>query len=440
MEERTMDKFLSSIVEFIDMIEFTSMMGQEKLQLETNNTDVLSIYNELWEIWSLLEYADEGADEEDPARGKYLKLEKAIHEAAVTIVDNVFRTAHRGGRKPLFERCSYCKDFGSPKESGVKIISSISESIKEFKGQLKGSSSYYSRQESFNLLDLIRSSVDFDEAEEDLTTVVGLKQDMESLKAQLRGDSHFRVISVLGIKGIGKTTLVRKIYKSRFVEVNFQSKAWVCVSGIDHDSSEIWEDIHTKIQKFSPDKMYPCLIVIDGLHDFQFWSQLQSSLQGALGNRIFESGSRIILTTRDVNIASPADYTHRSKVLSKEESWKLFKTVFRAPWKLSNASGEDTKESPIPLPQELDALGQEMVGKCGGIPYIIRELANLLSTVNADHVEWSCVLHGTDTHLSSDQHPWFNLSSFVDHILPLHVKPFLHFFPIETEFSLEEVH
>ncbi|KAJ4978605.1 hypothetical protein NE237_009385 [Protea cynaroides] len=105
-EERTMDRFSSTVVTF------TNIVNQEKIQWETIKTEVLSIYNELCTIRSLLENADEGTDNEDPARWQYLELEKVIHMAEAAILDNGLETACSGGRKPPFKRYACCKDLG----------------------------------------------------------------------------------------------------------------------------------------------------------------------------------------------------------------------------------------------------------------------------------------------------------------------------------------
>ncbi|XP_043720825.1 disease resistance protein RPP8-like [Telopea speciosissima] len=427
-----------AVLSMID--EFTDTISQAKSQLDIESEVQLIVqptHSELLAIRRFLEDQDGGSDNEDTARKKhYADLESAIHEAEDAIMNYVLRTARARRRKTLFKIYAPCKDSGSRKNFH-KEISPILERIKGFKEKYKESSSHYSGGKTFKLSDWIRSSVEFDEPE-DLeylsNTVVGLEKDLRSLEEKLLAERNSHsIVSVLGIQGIGKTTLAWQVYKNSSVVYHFQCKAWVCASAMDNDLEDIWKDICKQIKEFHWNKRY--LIVIDDVCDLQLWTELREKIT------LKESGggSSIILTTRDAGVAYSADCSpHRMKVLNEADSWKLFKKkVFIAPWQLGNESDDkyttDPNQSPIPLPAELEDLGKKMVKKCGGIPYLIVELANLLSSTNANTLEWSCVLNGTDTHLSQEQLPWFNLSSSVDEILPLHVKQFLHLFPTKTK-------
>ncbi|XP_042476222.1 disease resistance protein RPM1-like [Macadamia integrifolia] len=257
--------------------------------------------------------------------------------------------------------------------------------------QLKGIQFFVGK--SFKLSDWICPSVDFDEAEEggakDAYLNLGplLKPSEVSPKEFDKAKDEYLSTGV----GLGQDMKSLKGWL-----FNNSNKTWVCASALDIDLEDIWENIYKQINEFHWNKKY--LIVIDDVRDPQ--------------------------------------------VLSKAESWELFmKKLFITPWRLGNIASDSKNTSddqyssppiPLPLPPELEAPGKKMVAKCGGIPYLIIELANLLSTMNANIVEWSCVLHGTDTHLSQEQHPWFNLSSSVDDILPFHVKQFLYLFPTAT--------
>jgi tRNA A37 threonylcarbamoyladenosine biosynthesis protein TsaE len=67
------------------------------------------------------------------------------------------------------------------------------------------------------------------EVEED--DMVGFVDDTATLVKQLTdGDCKLSVISIVGMGGLGKTTLARKLYNNLHVQRHFNCHVWVCVS------------------------------------------------------------------------------------------------------------------------------------------------------------------------------------------------------------------
>jgi transcriptional regulator with PAS, ATPase and Fis domain len=68
------------------------------------------------------------------------------------------------------------------------------------------------------------------ELEEEMSSVVGLEEDIHELVSQLITDSeHFSFVSIVGMMGIGKTTLAKKIYEHSDIVEHFPCRAWVSV-------------------------------------------------------------------------------------------------------------------------------------------------------------------------------------------------------------------
>ena len=68
------------------------------------------------------------------------------------------------------------------------------------------------------------------ELKEEMSSVVGLEEDIHELVSQLKSRSeNFSFVSIVGMMGIGKTTLAKKIYEHSDIEEHFPFRAWVSV-------------------------------------------------------------------------------------------------------------------------------------------------------------------------------------------------------------------
>lgn len=223
--------------------------------------------------------------------------------------------------------------------------------------------------------------------------MVGLEDQLLRLAQRtMNGSSKYFLISVAGVAGSGKTTLVKTIYNSSYIRQNFECHAWANVYvSHDFDLRKILIDIleqvrRAKVEKelalnelesrlirFVQSKRY--LIVLDDVHLPGAWYELQ---------RIFSpntssSGSRVILVTREAFVArafSPSIILLQVRLLKADESWKLFlKMVER-----------DERDS------ELLNLKEKIWKKCGGLPLAICVLGGLLQKIQDS--EWEEVIEG----------------------------------------------
>ena len=217
-------------------------------------------------------------------------------------------------------------------------------------------------------------------------------------------EENVLVLAIVGIAGIGKTTLAQCVYNDDRVDTQFELKIWACVSnvfevttfaekliiGIDKDDS--MELMRKKRRKFNPDevlkdqilKMDPLrelhnkisqkkiLIVLDDSwnENCKNWNNFKGLLSSCA------KGSKIVITTRDKFVVdiTRANETYFLKGLSEDYSWSLFE-------KLAFRNWQDTKN-----PTLVD-FGREIIGKCQGVPLVIKSIGNLLYSKNPN--EWS---------------------------------------------------
>ncbi|XP_058112584.1 disease resistance protein RPM1-like [Magnolia sinica] len=241
--------------------------------------------------------------------------------------------------------------------------------------------------------------------------LVGIEKPRNRLmKWLVKGDSKLTKISVVGMGGLGKTTLVKKVYDDQKVKKHFDTCAWITVSqsfkGEDllrsmikqfseakEDPSPQGLDTMTKfeliqvVQDYLKNKRY--LLVLDDVWSEHVWNFLRNALRAS------ECGSRVMITTRKGDVASsscvgPSDHIYHLRALSRRNAWSLFcKKAFHSHEKNS-------------CPPELEELSQSFVNKCQGLPLAIVALGSLLSIKNQTYVEWEMIHRSLGSELESD--------------------------------------
>ncbi|CAL5381830.1 unnamed protein product [Camellia sinensis] len=251
-------------------------------------------------------------------------------------------------------------------------------------------------------------------------------------------DSKVSVIPIVGMGGLGKTTLAQMVYNDEVVNKNFDLKAWVCVSDefdILKISKVILESITSKSCEFKELNQVQVqlkqnlvgkkiLIVLDDVWDKKYndWNVLKSPFNdGALG-------SKIIVTTRDRDVASIMGtvQNHLLQHLSDDDCWSVFE---------QHAFGNRSLDAN----PNLVFIGRKIVRKCKGLPLAARTLGGLLRCKERGD-EWEIVLNSKIWDLTEQGNeipPALRLSY---HHLPSHLKQcFAYCSILPKDYEFEEM-
>ncbi|XP_021753260.1 putative disease resistance protein RGA3 [Chenopodium quinoa] len=356
-----------------------------KSQLEDLNKTVSTIKNVLLDADSKRQLSHE-------TRG-YIEELKAVVYDADDLFDEFFTLAELklldGKRDDKFLR--KVRRFFSGKKKEVSQAHRMSRQVKDIKKQLD---TIVSNHHKFRL------SVDYNpicrRREEtcsyvDAGDIIGREDDKKVVIDMLLSPNDvqesFRLVTIVGLGGLGKTALAQLVYNDERVVAEFSDsnlRLWVCVSDQDGEQFDVkvilckiiellsgkrpddtssMEFVQKQFQEQLRGKKY--LLVLDDVwnEDCEKWRNLCRFL--TLG----QEGSRIVVTTRSEMTAMiiGEKHTHKLQGLSEENSWLLFESV-------AFDKGEHEHASHL----ELVVIGKRIVEKCYNIPLAIKVVGSLL--------------------------------------------------------------
>ncbi|XP_009613202.1 putative late blight resistance protein homolog R1B-12 [Nicotiana tomentosiformis] len=216
---------------------------------------------------------------------------------------------------------------------------------------------------------------------------VGFEEDVNQIIQKLTGfggPKQRDIISIVGMPGLGKTTLAKKVYDNPLIIHHFNVRAFCTVSQkyderkllveilkqVTGDKLDINEDVDVADAVKKALFGWRYLIVLDDIWNYNAWEDLQLCFPSE------EKGSRIMITTRDEKVAKEIKQhsdPYLLRFLTKEESWELLqKKVFQC-------------ES---CPPELCEAGEEVAKNCKGLPLVIVLTAPIIAQKERQASVW----------------------------------------------------
>ncbi|KAJ8754399.1 hypothetical protein K2173_002850 [Erythroxylum novogranatense] len=274
--------------------------------------------------------------------------------------------------------------------------------------------------------------------------LVGIDVPKSQLIGSLLAEKAERnIFSVVGMGGLGKSTLVKKVYDDSEVKKNFKFRAWITVSQSFKMEDLLKDMIHQlfravkkpvpeevesmnndqlrqRIKKFLQSKRY--LIILDDVWQIAAWDAVKLALPSN------NHGSRVLLTTRDAEVANSScidsSNVFHMKPLSLEDSQTLLcRKIFQ----------EDS------CPLHLKDVSESILKRCEGLPLAIVAISGVLATKDKMRIdEWQMISLSLGAELEDNdklKNTRKILSLSYSH-LPYYLKSCLLYFSIFPEGTL----
>uniref|UniRef100_A0A2N9GMR7 Disease resistance RPP13-like protein 1 n=1 Tax=Fagus sylvatica TaxID=28930 RepID=A0A2N9GMR7_FAGSY len=253
-------------------------------------------------------------------------------------------------------------------------------------------------------------------------------------------DPQLSVIPILGMGGLGKTTLAQLVFNDHDVSRYFDLKAWVCISedfdivrvtkvilqSVTSETCDVQDlnSLQVKLKEKLSGKKF--LLILDDVwnEDYDDWTKLRCPFEFG------DLGSKIIVTTRNDGVSSIMGTTpaYELKGLSQDACLHVF---------TQHALGA----TDFSVHPELEEIGREILERCKGSPLAAKVLGGLLRTKrNLD--EWEHVLNSKIWDLPEEKSNIPRILKLSYQYLPSHLKrcfAYCSLFPKDYEFEEKEL-
>ncbi|KAM7479023.1 hypothetical protein LguiA_027236 [Lonicera macranthoides] len=232
---------------------------------------------------------------------------------------------------------------------------------------------------------------------------------------------NISVLPIVGLGGLGKTTVAKFVYNDDAIVSNFKTRLWICVledfdlkkliekimkdatGGVDHAHLDL-NQLQACLRSYL--HLKKVLLVLDDVwnDDRKKWTGLKDLLNCS------SHGSKIVVTTRKKTTAEIMGTfpLYELKSLSEDECMSIFvKCAFK--------EGEE-KEYP-----KLVEIGKAIVMKCCGLPLAIKSLGGLLYTKREER-EWLYIKDKDMWKIEQKENDVLPILKLSYDELPLHLK------------------
>ncbi|KAL8057322.1 hypothetical protein ABFX02_04G177600 [Erythranthe guttata] len=237
--------------------------------------------------------------------------------------------------------------------------------------------------------------------------VIGLKDEEDTIIGYLTDEkTELDVTSIIGMPGLGKTTLAWKIFDSDKIKHEFRIRIWVNISQ-KFNRRDFFLDILKKSRsrklsglndhdleqevrkRLANDKF---LIVLDDVWSVDHWDAIKNVFP-------MENGAgKVMITSREKDVGTRASVRggHPLRFLTTDESWQLLQL------EVFNGVGG--------CPEDLEIVGKRIAHDCDGLPLTIVVIGGILQSQYASRrstgvvtKEWIKVSENVSSYLKGEK-------------------------------------